>query len=436
MIIICEPQCKGISHEQVNGGFIYGLRLAYPKEKIVFFADLSHFETLKKVWDNRNKSVRNIEHIPINFNADKSFSLGGLINYFFLLKRIFKKAVYLGADKIFFLSDNPIILFVIKLLKQNKKFKNIGCTFVQHGELEDIANTEYKKPFVPIIKKDESACGVNLKEIITKLYANRHNLLPFVVAKISQPFKWLYAKYSLIFRNIFRVKRVMEWKHSSDYKYIVLSPHIVKNAGEYIDVNHLNFHTVIMPVIFADPLTQADNAYVKFAIFGYGERAQMYEMLKLLSTKTINQPYEIRIISMDRGGTAGFPNITYVGKGGVLSRGEMENSARDIDIFINLYDASRHKMGCSGSIFEALSYLKPVLHLSNDGYNFFNKKQKPIGFRCESLKEFVEKMCDIIENYNFYKKEITVLRNNIVDYRREYAIENNLEKLKEAFTFK
>jgi hypothetical protein len=225
------------------------------------------------------------------------------------------------------------------------------------------------------------------------------------------------------------------WQHSNHYHYIVLSPHVAINAKKNLDTEYLNFYTIIMPVIFAEPQPPANNKFIKFAVFGYGDSAQMKKMLTLLSTKTIPKPYEIRIISMDNRGTEGFPNVNCLSNGKVLTRKEMEISTRDIDTFINLYDSTRHRFGCSGSIFEAFSYLKPVLHLSNDGYNYFNKPEKPIGFRCENMDIFVEKMCDMIENYPTYKNEFDVFRKNLFSYRDEYAVENNLDKLKASFTF-
>jgi hypothetical protein len=158
-------------------------------------------------------------------------------------------------------------------------------------------------------------------------------------------------------------------------------------------------------------------------------------MLTLLCKKKISKPYEIRIISMDSRGTEGFSNVRVLSQGKVLSRTQMEKAQKDIDVFINLYDKNRHRLGCSLSIFEAFSYLKPVLHLSNPGYNYFNKGGKPIGFRTENLDEFVAKMCDMIENYPWYKKKLAIFRKNMLDYRKEYNIENNLPGLRKSFTF-
>ncbi len=431
MIVVCEPQCIGIDHEKVNSGFLYGLSLAYPKEEIAFFSDTSHFQKIADIFKTNKISSKCIKHFPIRFNVASRFSITGIIRYYLLAKKVFDKTLTLGTDKVFFLSTNPIILYAIKRLKFRSKYKNISCTFVLHGELEDIANKDYKEPYKPVI----TDAKIYPRRVIKTLLNHPGWVFMFILKKILWPFVVLQSNYSMIFKRRFRTKKIMMWKHSRQYKYISLSPHVTKNASKYLDTKYLNFYTIYLPIIFIKPFSLPNNKYIKFAVFGFGDSAQMYKMLSLLSKKIIKKPYEIRIISMDDRGTDGFENITHVGNGNVLTRKEMEESARDIDIFINLHGKWRHRFGCSLSIFEALSYLKPVLHLSNPGYNFFNKQQKPIGFRCENLDEFTNKMCHIINNPGLYKKQLKIFRKNMLEYCKEYDIVNNLESLRESFTF-
>ncbi len=434
MIIVCEPQCKGISHEKVNCGFIYGLLLAYPKEKILFFAEESHFKEVESLFKDNAISTKYLKHISINFNANKSFSFTGIIQYYILFKKIFNKTLFYRQQKILLLSSNPIIIYVIKKLKQQNKYKKLCFTFVLHGELEDIVNKNYKKPYVPTVEKKLDP--LSFGEIIIKLIKNSNKIPTLFLENISQPFIKLFSVYSLIFKNIFRTKNMMMWRHSNQYNYISMSPHVTENAKKYIDTDYLNFHTIILPIVFAKPSFITNNEYIKFAVFGYGDSAQMKKMLTILSNKKIKKPYEIRVISMDSRGTDGFKNISRLSNGNILTRKEMEEALPDIDVFINLYDKTRHKFGCSLSILESFSYLKPVLHLSNPGYNYFNKPRRPIGFRAENINEFVNIMCDMIENYHLYKNKLRIFRRNMLEYRLKYAIENNLDKLRYSLTFK
>lgn len=433
MIIVCEPQCKGVSHEKVNSGFIYGLRLAYPKEKIVFFAEATHLQVIQDILIKDKVLIDNFECRPLPFYLKNIYSFWAMLKYYVLFLKLLDQVVFYKVDKVFFLSHNPVILYVIKRLKQLNKFKNINFTFVLHGELEDIANVVYKEPYAPVVKYKSVAD--NLKANIIKILKKPNRILPFIFRKILWPIHKISSKYSLIFKKKFRVKTMLLWRHSNQYKYIALSPHIIANVKKYLDTDYLNFQTIVMPTIFAAPQPIVENKYIKFAVFGYGDPGQMHELLLKLKEKNITKPYEIRIISMDCRGTEGFSNICCVSQGKVLTRTLMENSLPDIDMFINLYDHSRHKFGCSASIFEALSYLKPVLHLDNDGYNYFNQSEKPMGFRCDNLDEYVNKMYDLIENYQIYKKELTVFRENMLFLRERYDIKNNLSELRNSFTF-
>ena len=427
MIIICEPQSKGISHIKVNSGFIYGLSLAYPGEQIEFFSETSHFKEIIEIFKSNKIQNIDLKHFTINFNAAKSFSISGIIGYFFLIKSVFDKVLEFGSNKVFFLSMNPVILCTIKILKVFAKYKNICCTVVLHGELEDIANVDYTEPYLPR----------PIAERVTLVRLIKHPGIVLLMMRriLFQPFESVSSSYSLFFKKYFRTKKMMMWRHSKQYHYISLSPHVTENAKKYLDTKLLNFKTIIMPIIFAKPLKRSKNKFIKFAVFGYGDSGQMQKMLNLLSQREISAPYEIKIISMDNRGTEGFKNIKYISRGKVLGRSEMENATKDVDVFINLYTKNRHRFGCSLSIFEAFSYLKPVIHLSNPGYNYFNKPGKPIGYRCEDMNIFVDKLADMIGNFHLYKAQLLVFRRNMLEYRSAYDVRNNLKNLKESFKF-
>ena len=79
MIIICEPTCRGVSHEKFNSGFIYGLSLAYPQETIRFYADITHIEAIKNILIHDKVIIDNIEYIPIKFRD--LYSIRGMITY-------------------------------------------------------------------------------------------------------------------------------------------------------------------------------------------------------------------------------------------------------------------------------------------------------------------------------------------------------------------
>ena len=432
MIIICEPQVRDISHEKVNSGFIYGLSLAYPQEAIRFYADITHIEAIKNILTHDNIILDNIEYIPIKFRD--LYSIRGMLTYYFLFKKMFSDVLETGTNKIFFLSITPTILYVIKKLKQKNKFLDMKFTFVLHGSFDNVAN-EYDKPTglsLPI-KRIKNRYIVQIKYTIQMIKQMKF-IDAFKVVTTQFINRFVFPWHS-ISTKLFTDRKMLLWNHSADFKYIALSPHIIINAEKYIDVKQLNVYTVILPTVFIEPSSQPNNEYVKFAIFGYGNPLMLHNILFQLSQKELKQPYEIRIIGMDNRGTSGFSNVTCPSPGKTLDRSEMEKYAEDIDVFLILYDKSRYRLSCSGSILESLSYTKPILHFDNDCINAFNKSENPIGICCNSLDEFVCEMEDIIENYESYIHEFQNFRKNILKMRNECAIENSLTQLKDSFTW-
>jgi hypothetical protein len=111
MIVICDLLCKGMSHEKVNSGFLYGLRLAFPEEKIVFYADATHIASIKSILHHDQIAIDQIEYRPTHIRQHSSlFDVAG---FYFGLKKLFTEIIGLGADKVFFLSFNTEALYAI-----------------------------------------------------------------------------------------------------------------------------------------------------------------------------------------------------------------------------------------------------------------------------------------------------------------------------------
>ncbi len=426
MIIVCEPIARGSTHEKVNSGFIYGLRLAYPQEAIRFYADIKHIEAIKNILDHDKIIIGNIEYIPTKFR--NLYSIRGMLKYYSPFSKILSDAIEAKVDKIFFFSFNPAILYAIKKLKKKAKFREMKFTFVLHGSFDTVANDKTDPISLPIQKmKNQTDIAYKLRIIGKAKIAE----LP----KVITPFINHFMPWQLISKKLFTDRKMILWNHSADYRYIALSPHIIENAGKYLNVKELNMYTVILPTVFRQPSRQPDNEYAKFAIFGYGNPLVLHNIVVQLSQKKLKNHYEIRIIGMDNRGTSEFPNITCPSPGKRLDRTEMEKYAEDIDAFLILYDKTRYRLSCTGSILESLSYTKPILHFDNDCINAFNRNDNPIGIRCNSLDEFVSKMEEIIENYESYHLDFQNFRKNILKLRNECAIENSVTTLKESFTW-
>ncbi len=424
MIIVCEPQCKGFSHEKVNSGFLYGLRLAFPEEKILVYADPSHILALNAILLHDEIPVDNIEFVSIEFLLNDSFKA------FFVYRKLFEKlltnVISEGEDRLFMLSFSPKILYVLKKLKQKQQFSKLKFTSILHGDFENVANDA--PPSLLQSLPGSSTLDKIKQKTISEIFKRVLELAFNKLAGLKNfPVKW--------FNAFFETKKMLQLFPSSDFRYIALSPHALMNAAKYLDLEIFRMYAVVLPTVFAKPLPKPENSFVKFAVFGYGNALMLKQVAQRLSQKGINKPYEIRIIGMDNSGLESFPNITCPSPGKQLTRSEMEKFAVDIDMFLILYDQTRYRLTCSGSILESLSYMKPVLHFENDCINYFNREENPIGICCSSIDEYADKMKDIIENYSAYSAKFDLFRENISQLRDKVSIKNWAGTIHDSFTW-
>jgi len=49
MIIVCEPQCIGFEHAEVNAALLETIMIAFPDEKVLFVGDREHIKLISKI---------------------------------------------------------------------------------------------------------------------------------------------------------------------------------------------------------------------------------------------------------------------------------------------------------------------------------------------------------------------------------------------------
>ena len=425
MIHICDMLCTGVSHEKVNSGFVYGLRLAFPDEKIKIYADKQHIDAIISVLKNDGITINNLEYCPIHVSSEQSLFF--YLKCYFLIRNIFRQVLRSGDSKIFFLSFNNIILQIIKKLKCNSLFSRFRFVLVLHGSFEEIAGavSAPKMLAVPSISLTKRLKRYSLRSLPEKA-------MKLITRRLLEIY---HNRIAPLFSKPLVLKDLLHLNHSSDFRYIALSTHIVENARKYIDVEKLNIHVITMPTVFHPAYKVEGNQYPKFAMFGYGNSIVSHQILTKLSSFGLTDPYEIRNIGMNNLGVEGFSNVTITSTGNRLSRSEMEAHAKDIDIFLILHPGNTYKLCCSASIFEALSYQKPILHFDNDCINTYNTREMPIGLSATTIEEFVDNMVNIIKNYDTFLSDRDVFISNIGKLRDDYSIEKSKEDITNIFSW-
>ncbi len=419
MVVIYEPLCKEFSHEKINSGFIYSFSKAFPKEKIYFYAHKSHIKSIKNILNNDNLSIDNLiyKKLPISRNLT-------LLSYFINVYNLLKLRSKLKCNeeiKLFLTSYNTLILYIIKSCKC---FSEIKFYIVLHGSFEEINSGELfiKSNQVLEYQIPEKTAFKRLKNINpTKLTKFSVDFVGKILLKVSI-FRYLFLKK-------FNTKKILEWRSNKNIVFIAISKHIIINAKKILDHHKLNIKYHFYPNHFYNNNSIANNKYIKFGIFGYGDPLVLYNISKKLELTNIKNQFEIRVIGMDNSISNFFPFITTPSNGLPLSRTQMEHLVSDIDVLLILYSNQKYRLSCSATIIEALSYCKPVIYFKNDCISNFNNNVSPIGFEANSVDEFVNYMVTCINNFNLMKEKFHVFSENIMKLRNTYSIENNYKNL-------
>jgi len=355
-------------------------------------------------------SVVNTSRIKFHHINIFRSSLLSLLNSLKLIHKLKK----IKCEKIIFLSTPKVLMYCLKNIVSLNKNK----FFVLHGELEELAEK------IVIFDGYEDRPKENIYKKIKKIGLNALHEKAIQTINIIDPFTKYLKKYSF--------RKLIEKNHDSSFNYVVISKHIFDNLKSKINVDELNIDYIHYPQLSNKNENLSKNSYPKFAIFGYGDSKMLYNLNLILKNLNIQSPFEIRIIGMDNRGTSSFPWVTFPSNGKTLTRNEMESLLIDIDFNLILYTKDRYSLSCSGSIIEAISYCKPIIHLENPCISFYNKNDS-IGFECPDLISIANKIKEIVLNYNQELANIESFKINLEKSRDFLSPDNNLKRFSQVF---
>lgn len=433
MIHVCEPLCEGFSHEKFNSSFIYQLRLAYPSETISFYGEKKHVDALKSILAIYDVKIDDIcyNEIPVSGQVD----IFHFLRLAYILRQIINNIESFDNNTLLFFSFDATLLFLIKAFSQFSSFQKLKYILVCHGLIESLATKE------KLDWEDSAYLSVSLHndlriitiKIIDKLSSCRN--LKSLFIQIQNSFVQKY--YSICIRfygKYFPLRRIMYWKSNCSIKYVLLSHHIKKNILNCLDTRRLRFYDLPLPTFFKKPCYDyRHNEYPKFAVFGYGNLPLLRAILKELQSKNLKKPYEIRLVSMATYGLDSFPNIVCPSPGKLLKREQMESLMADIDMQLILYPRNRYRLSCSGSIYEAMSLCKPILHFENDCINAYNTMDRPIGMCATGIYDYTMQIVYAIQDYSSFCLKRDYYVQNILEVRKQYSLHYNSSKLEQIY---
>lgn len=421
MIVVCEPNCRDISHETFNLGTIYGISLAYPKERIVVFLDKTHKNVLVNNAKHGKLKLDNVEWINIDTCICMNF-FNPLYNKY-IIKKVINFAIKNGAMAIWFFSATQIQQRIIK----NMAINNPTMCFAinMHGDIDKLAYPNFKILSGAIPQTHRSLCQ--------KLYYHKSEILSLCLKKSKAYLGNIFVNLLKMTYPNYDLKETLYYKSAINIRYVALSYHIKPLIGNYLDLSRVNVRYLPLPAIYQKVQKLPINNYLKIAIFGYGHSQMLYLLNKEIEKRNITAPFEIRVIGMDGNGIHDFPWVTQpINR--VLKRSEMEDLQKDIDMFMMLYERERYVLSVSGSIVEAHRYCKPIIYLDNPCFDGYNEEKSPIGIKCIDVVEMSKVIERLANNYSEEKKEIYRYRENIIKNRNNIDIVNNLNNLRNILT--
>lgn len=416
MINIYELICKHHSHEICNAGFLKLYSRAYPDQTINFYADRTHIKYLKnQLFENNiDFNLNNIKFKEISFASGDGIL--SFIKKYFFLKNEKKKWT---NNKTIFLSFDLITLKILGyILKKNENHLNI--LLVAHGILESIDQSQ-SNPRDSFVNPNSIFQRLKLKIMQPKLlFELIYQKLKNISSKFTSiPIKTFFKNFDEIFKTF----------NFSYVKFVLLSEHIELELKKIKSINNFNRIIVPMPTILKNLTIKLPEDKINFGIIGYGLPEAQLELLSFLEKQNISQTFNLTLIGLQPDIFKNTKKIKIIRpKNSVsLSRTEMENAIKEIHFQIILYPQNSYRLSQSLSIFEALRYQKPILHIKNPCISFYNTKHLPIGIECGDIQELGLRIKYIIEDKEKTKKMHKKFINNINIVREKYGIENSIK---------
>jgi glycosyltransferase involved in cell wall biosynthesis len=375
MIIIFEPQCVGFEHVEFNAAFIIVVGNAFKDERILFAAEFEHLNHVKKILENNSVDI-DYKELKVPKRSLSDFFRFPL--EFTNVMNIFNLAKELKSTNIIFSSVRSSTLISIKLLI--RFHKRIRVLTVLHGFLNYIFN----QPVTPT-------------EFI------------------------FWVKFSLKFFN------------SKRLTYLVLGDYIKKDIIKELPNVNPYLDSIEMPCLYKSyQLTYLDsNRKIIFGYLGIVHDLKGVDVFFNLSdeiNRGKNNAEFIVIGHVSDDFVKKLPKSVFVPSPEFpLSVEEYEYYIQSVDYVIFAYEKKYYRLRASATLFDAFSYIKPIIALRNPYFEYYFEKMGDIGYLCDSYEELKELVSEIIKkrpNERYLDQQ-----RNILKGRNEFSFKELAEKL-------
>lgn len=350
MIIACEPVCRGFEHAEVNAAMLAVVKDAFPDEDLLFRAEKEHLDLV--AGDPLLRGRGRVTFETLLPPPRKASSAQRFDNSVHLVQSVFASAERMKASLLVFTCIDGETLHAIKQLME--KSPAVRCVVVLHG----IVASVLKRP----------------------------SLLPW--------------------KNRHRFRTWFLRDHSERLSYIVLGETIERELAARFPELRSHLVSLDLPYNFAAP-----EEYVPFR-----DRTVSFGSLGVLRKAKGSDLFLKLAKEVTAAGTAYRPRFVCVGQvvdrklrkllsdavsvpspDTPLSREAFAAHARRLDYAVLLHGAWTTLNG-SGVLFDAFSYLKPVIALKSPFFSSYFDKMGNIGYLCDSYADIKRLVLDLLDH--------------------------------------
>jgi len=337
MLVVCEPDCRGFVHAEVNAGLIAVLRAAFPGEPLAFFAEREHLRQAAEVLEEQGVpavELRPLRRLPftdplLRWPGDR-----------WLARRILGFAARRAARAVVFCSvTGPGLLALQAALRRRPE---VACLAALHG----------------------------------------------ILAGILEPPRRLK-------KRLFWLRRALERGGNPGLRYLVFGAPIQRELARELPALAGRLVCMDLPH-FACPLPETGGPPgdpVRFGSLGVAHRDKGSELFFRLAREVTAAATARRaefvlvghLVDRPLRGLAPGP-VRISSPHAPLSRAEFAAQAQALDYCLFLYPPEAYRLRASAALLDAFALAKPVIALRTPLTEHYFARLGDIGFLCEDYE--------------------------------------------------
>jgi hypothetical protein len=340
MIIACEPMCTGFEHSGVNAAMLALLAQAYPEKNLQFLAEAGHLEYVAKDPAFQGGSTLSLEVLAVPpRSAAGAERLDAELR---TVRQLFERSRVCCASLLVLTCAGEVTLRAIKTLLP--QFPQVRCAVVLHGGLASLS----KRPsFFP--------------------WKNRHTFRTWLLRDNDPRLTYIVLGKSIERELVLRFPELQPFVVSVDLPYHYAAPQ-----------EHVPFQ----------------NGTVNFGALGVLRKVKgSHQFLSLAKEVcSVSTRFTPRFICVgpvvDKKLRKLLDDTVYLpSPDAPLTQEAFAAHAQALDYSVFLHSSEAYALTASGVLFDAFSYLKPVIALRSPFFCHYFELMGDIGYLCDSYDD-------------------------------------------------